>query len=79
MYDDYEDHDETKMLCVSRNGKNKLQILTDGQLVELVSQFKLGRLLSEDKYCENDMQSRHVARKGQLPSCPQQIYLRNFC
>ena len=55
----------TKLMCISRKGNNKLKIYVDGQQVEQVSQYRyLGSLISEDGYCTKEIRSRiEMAKK----------------
>ena len=55
---------KTKVMCVSKEKKNKVKICIDGQMLERVVLRYLGSLISEDGYCEKDIQSRtEIARR----------------
>jgi len=48
-----------KAMCISRQGKSKVKIYIDGQLLEQVQQFRyLGSLITEDGYCDKEIRSR---------------------
>jgi len=50
---------KTKTMCISRKGKSKVKIYTDGQLIEQVQQFWfLGSLITEDGYCDKEIRRR---------------------
>ena len=50
---------KTKAMCISRQGKTKVKIYIDGQLLEQVQQFRyLGCLITEDGYCDKEIRSR---------------------
>jgi len=50
---------KTKAMCISCQGKSKVKIYIDGQLLEQVQQFRyLGSLITEDGYCDKEIRSR---------------------
>jgi len=50
---------KTKAMCISCQGKTKVKIYIDGQLLEPVQQFRyLGSLITEDRYCDKEITSR---------------------
>ena len=50
---------KTKAMCISRQGKSKVKIYVDGQLLEQVQQFRYpGSLITEDGYCHKEIRSR---------------------
>jgi len=55
---------KTKAMCISRQGKTKVKIYIDGQLLEQVQQFRyFGSLITEDGYCDKEIRSRIVLAK----------------
>jgi len=50
---------KTKAMCISRQGKTKVKIYIDRQLLEQLQQFRyLGSLITEDGYCDKEIRSR---------------------
>ena len=48
-----------KPRCISHQGKSKVKIYIDGQLLEQVQQFRyLGSLITENGYCDKEIRSR---------------------
>ena len=46
-------------MCISRQGKTKVKIYIDGQLLEQVQPFRyLGSLITEDGYCDKEIRNR---------------------
>jgi len=46
-------------MCISRQGKTKVKIYINGQLLEQVQQFRyLGSSITEDGYCDKEIRSR---------------------
>ena len=49
---------KTKAMCISRQGKTKVKIYIDGQILEQVQQFRyLGSLITEDGYCDKGLEA----------------------
>jgi len=50
----------TKVMCISREGENKLKIYIDAQEVEKLKtvQVYLGNVINADGYCDQDVKSK---------------------
>ena len=56
---------KTMTMCISRKGKSKVHLQTDGGNVEQVSQFRyLGSWITDDEYCAKDVRARIAVGKA---------------